>query len=43
MLKVGNDHFETTQREPKVDVRYRRDVFDRNLPRLAAPSVFNPA
>jgi murein L,D-transpeptidase YafK len=28
MLKVGNDHFETTGREPKVDVCERRYVFD---------------
>ena len=28
MLKIGNDHFETTQREPKVDVCNRRYVFD---------------
>jgi murein L,D-transpeptidase YafK len=28
MLKVGNDHFETTHLEPKVDVCDRRYVFD---------------
>ncbi|MBR0809893.1 L,D-transpeptidase family protein [Bradyrhizobium diazoefficiens] len=32
MLKVGNDHFETTQREPKVDVCDRRYVFDAQPP-----------
>ena len=28
MLKVGNDHFEVTHQEPKVDVCERRYVFD---------------
>jgi murein L,D-transpeptidase YafK len=28
MLKVGNDHFETTHLEPKVDVCDRRYIFD---------------
>ena len=28
MLKIGNDHFETTHLEPKVDVCNRRYVFD---------------
>ena len=28
MLKIGNDHFETTHLEPKVDVCDRRYVFD---------------
>jgi murein L,D-transpeptidase YafK len=32
MLKVGNDHFETTQREPRVDVCNRRYVFDAQPP-----------
>jgi murein L,D-transpeptidase YafK len=28
MLKIGNDHFEATHLEPKVDVCDRRYVFD---------------
>ena len=44
MLKVGNDHFETTQREPKVDVCNRRYVFDAQPPpNSPSPLVFNPA
>jgi hypothetical protein len=42
MLKVGNDHFETTQREPKVDVCNRRYVFDAQPPpNTPQPLVFN--
>lgn len=42
MLKVGNDHFETTQREPKVDVCNRRYVFDAQPPPNSPhPLVFN--
>jgi len=42
MLKVGNDHFETTQREPKVDVCDRRYVFDAQPPpNSPQPLVFN--
>ena len=42
MLKVGNDHFETTQREPKVDVCERRYVFDAQPPPNSPhPLVFN--
>jgi len=42
MLKVGNDHFETTQREPKVDVCNRRYVFDAQPPpNSPQPLVFN--
>ena len=42
MLKVGNDHFETTQREPKVDVCNRRYVFDAQPPTNSPdPLVFN--
>ena len=43
MLKVGNDHFETTQLEPKVDVCDRRYVFDAQ-PSANSPNplVFNP-
>jgi hypothetical protein len=43
MLKIGNDHFEATHLEPKVDVCNRLYVFDvqpsRNSPN---PLVFNP-
>jgi murein L,D-transpeptidase YafK len=43
MLKIGNDHFETTHLEPKVDVCDRRYVFDaQQLPNSSAPLVFNP-
>ncbi len=43
MLKIGNDHFETTQLEPKVDVCNRRYVFDAQpLPNSPHPLVFNP-
>ena len=42
MLKIGNDHFETTQREPKVDVCNRRYVFDAQPPpNSPSPLVFN--
>ncbi len=42
MLKIGNDHFETTQLEPKVDVCNRRYVFDAHpLPNSPSPLVFN--
>ncbi len=44
MLKIGNDHFETTQLEPKVNVCNRRYVFDaQSPPNSAKPLVFNPA
>ena len=43
MLKIGNDHFETTQREPRVDVCNRRYVFDAQPPPNSPnPLVFNP-
>ncbi|NVO18015.1 MAG: murein L,D-transpeptidase [Rhodoplanes sp.] len=43
MLKIGNDHFETTQREPRVDVCDRRYVFDaKPLPNASSPPVFDP-
>ena len=42
MLKIGNDHFETTQLEPKVDVCDRRYVFDAQPPANSpSPLVFN--
>ena len=44
MLKIGNDHFETTHLEPKVDVCDRRYVFDAQAaPNSPNPLVFNPA
>jgi murein L,D-transpeptidase YafK len=43
MLKIGNDHFETTHLEPKVDVCDRRYVFDAQpAPNSSNPLVFNP-
>jgi murein L,D-transpeptidase YafK len=43
MLKIGNDHFEATHLEPKVDVCDRRYVFDAQaLPNSPNPLVFNP-
>jgi murein L,D-transpeptidase YafK len=44
MLKVGNDHFETTHLEPKVDVCDRRYVFDAQAPASQPdPPVFVPS
>jgi hypothetical protein len=42
MLKVGNDHFETTHLEPKVDVCDRGYVFDA-APSPHGPLTFDPA
>lgn len=43
MLKVGNDHFEVTRFEPKVDVCNRLYVFDAQPPPNSPnPLVFNP-
>src|SRR5215510_5830833 len=43
MLKIGNDHFETTHLEPKVDVCNRLYVFDAQPPPTSPnPLVFNP-
>ena len=43
MLKIGNDHFETTQLEPKVDVCDRRYVFDAQAaPNSPQPLMFDP-
>ena len=43
MLKIGNDHFEATHLEPKVDVCDRRYVFDaQRPPNSPKPLVFNP-
>ncbi len=39
MLKEGNDHFEVTRQEPKIDVCDRRYVFNAT----AASGSFNPA
>jgi hypothetical protein len=44
MLKIGNDHFEATHLEPKVDMCDRRYVFDaQRPPKSSKPFVFNPA
>lgn len=44
MLKRGNDHFEVTRLEPKVDVCEKRYVFDAYPPAgSTAPLKFNPA
>jgi len=44
MLKIGNDHFEATHLEPKVDVCNRFYVFDAQPhPNSPNPLVFNPA
>jgi murein L,D-transpeptidase YafK len=44
MLKIGNDHFETTRLEPKVDVCDGRYVFNAQAaPNSPNPLVFNAA
>jgi len=44
MLKIGNDHFEATHLEPKVDVCDRHYVFDAQDPgNSSTPVVFDPA
>jgi len=43
MLKIGNDHFETTHLEPSVEVCDRRYVFDAyRSPNSSEPVVFDP-
>ena len=43
MLKIGNDHFEATHLEPKVDVCNRLYAFDaQRPPNSAKPLAFNP-
>ena len=43
MLKIGNDHFEATHLEPKVEVCNRLYVFDaQRPPNSPKPLVFNP-
>jgi murein L,D-transpeptidase YafK len=43
MLKTGNDHFEATHLEPKVNVCSRRYVFDAHRPANSSkPLGFNP-
>ena len=43
MLKIGNDHFEATHLEPKVEVCNRHYVFDAQQPLNSAnPLVFDP-
>jgi murein L,D-transpeptidase YafK len=41
MLKVGNDHFEATHLEPKVDVCDKHYVFDAVQPRGSGSIIFN--
>jgi murein L,D-transpeptidase YafK len=44
MLKIGDDHFEATHLQPKVDVCNRRYVFDAQPPpNSPTPLVFDPA
>src|SRR5690242_3595739 len=44
MLKEGNDHFEVTHMEPKVDVCERHYVFDAQAPANATkPLAFSPS
>ena len=43
MLKIGNDHFEATHLEPKVEVCDRRYVFDAQQPSSGSkPIAFDP-
>jgi murein L,D-transpeptidase YafK len=43
MIKDGNDHFEITRQEPKIDVCEKRYVFDAVAPAgSSTPLVFNP-
>jgi murein L,D-transpeptidase YafK len=41
MLKIGNDHFEATHLEPKVDVCDKHYVFDAVQPRGSGSIIFN--
>jgi murein L,D-transpeptidase YafK len=41
MLKIGNDHFEATHLEPKIDVCDKHYVFDAVQPRGTGSIVFN--
>ncbi len=43
MLKEGNDHFEVTRQEPKVDVCEKRYVFDAQPANASTPVAFDPA
>ena len=38
MLKEGNDHFEITRQEPKVDVCEKRYVFNAEAPQISTPA-----
>ena len=43
MLKIGNDHFEATHLEPKVDVCDKHYVFDaQQPPKGSKPLAFDP-
>ena len=43
MLKRGNDHFEVTRLEPKIDVCEKRYVFDAQAPANSSSLSFSPA
>jgi hypothetical protein len=43
MLKRGNDHFEVTRLEPKVDVCEKKYVFDAEPANASTPLRFSPA
>jgi murein L,D-transpeptidase YafK len=42
MIKEGNDHFEVTKAEPRVDVCEKRYVFNARAPVNATPIAFHP-
>jgi murein L,D-transpeptidase YafK len=42
MIKEGNDHFEATKAEPRVDVCEKRYVFNARAPANATPIAFHP-
>src|SRR5262249_7081427 len=43
MLKRGNDHFEVTRQEPKVDVCEKHYVFNAKAPANGSTPIFTPA
>jgi murein L,D-transpeptidase YafK len=42
MIKEGNDHFEVTKAEPRVDVCEKRYIFNARAPANATPIAFHP-
>jgi murein L,D-transpeptidase YafK len=42
MIKEGNDHFEVTKAEPRVEVCDKHYVFNPRIPANASPVVFHP-